>query len=462
MLTFLRDRAAVTAAALRRTRLTLRGYALLTVGAALVVLGVGFATPDLVSAGWLLVFAVGGSVLLLSLTDPARAGGKIRVTRIVSPNPLTAGSRARVSLVVEAIDDRERALVEALQVSEQVAGELSALRALRADVTRRPGRLSLSYEIEPSRRGRWGLGPLLSRRTDPPGLARTQGPMGPSESVAVWPATADLVIPMTGLAAEANRAVLGTRSPSADDAALRDYRDGDDLRRVHWRSTARRGELVVRTDEHAGRRLATVLSDLPVDAAETEWTISMAASIALALLRAGHPVRLLTGQSTGRGITNGGGAASGSEGDHHVREDASGAARSGLLNMTVDLEPSETVEQAEQDVMAAARALVADTYGGELIFAVIGPLSKEARTAVAQIEQAGHCWALVRTPHGDVVEAVEARLTAAALVRAGWHVCQVHADEALERAWARLIGLTEGKPGSEFAGLLDREVATTP
>ena len=95
---------------------------MLTVGAALVVLGVGFATPDLVSAGWLLVFAVGGSVLLLSLTDPARAGGKILVTRTVSPNPLTAGSRARVSLVVEAIDDRERALVEALQVSEQVAG----------------------------------------------------------------------------------------------------------------------------------------------------------------------------------------------------------------------------------------------------------------------------------------------------------------------------------------------------
>src|SRR5665811_2291925 len=80
---------------------------------------------------------------------------------------------------------------------------------------RRPGRLSLSYEIEPSRRGRWGLGPLLSRRTDPPGLARIQGPMGPSESVAVWPATAALVIPMSGLAAEATRAVLRTRSPSA-------------------------------------------------------------------------------------------------------------------------------------------------------------------------------------------------------------------------------------------------------
>jgi hypothetical protein len=113
-------------------------------------------------------------------------------------------------------------------------------------------------------------------------------------------------------------------------------------------------------------------------------------------------------------------------------------------------------------VMAAARALVADTDGGELIFAVIGPLSREARTAVAQIEQAGHCWALVRTPHGDVVEAVEARLTAAALVRAGWHVCQVHADDALERAWARLIGLTEGTPGSEFAGLLDPKAEARP
>ena len=456
MLTSLRDRAAVTSAAIRRSRLTPRGYALLVVGVALLALGTGFAAASLVSAGWLLIFAVGAGVLWLSLTDPARAGGRIQVTRIVSPNPLTAGSRAQVSLVVQAMDDRERALVESLQVSEQVAGELSALRTLRADVTRRPGRLGLSYQIEPSQRGRWSLGPLLSRRSDALGLARTQGPMGPVESVAVWPATADLVIPMSGLAAEANRAVLGTRSPSPDDAALRDYRDGDDLRRVHWRSTARRGELVVRTDEHAGRRLATVLSDLPVDAAETEWTISMASSIALSLLKAGHPVRVLTGQSSTGGVTRGG------QGDHHVHEDSSGAARSALLNVTVDLRPSETVEQAEQDVMAAARTLVTDTYGGELIFAVIGPLSSEARLAVAQIEQAGNCWALVRTPRGDVVEAVEGRHTAAALVRAGWHVCQVHPDEPIERAWSRLLGLSEGRPGSEFAGLLGRDAAVVP
>jgi len=455
MFSSLRRRTVGTLASIRRARLTLRGHTLLAVGAALVLLGTGFAAAPLVSAGWLLIFAVGAGVLWLSLTDPARAGGRIRVTRTAYPNPLTAGSRARVSLVVEAIDERERSIVEALQVSEQVAGELSAIRSLRADVTRRPGRLGLSYQIEPSRRGRWDLGPLLSRRIDAFGLARTQSPMGPVESVAVWPATANLVIPMSGLAAEANRAVLGTRSPSADDAALRDYRDGDDLRRVHWRSTARRGELMVRTDERAGRRLATVLSDLPVDEAETEWTISMTTSIALALLKAGHPVRMMTARSSTTGVT-------GSEGDHHVREDSSGAARSALLNLTVDLQPSETIEDAERDVVSAARALVADTYGGELIFAVIGPLSAEARTAVAQIERAGHCWALVRTPHGDVVEAVEARQTATALVRAGWHVCQVHPDEALERAWSRLIGLTEGEPGSEFAGLLEPDVAVAP
>src|SRR5659263_232393 len=92
----------------------------------------------------------------------------------------------------------------------------SAARSADCHAHLAPGsrRRGLSYQIEPNQRGRWSLGPLLSRRGDALGLARTQGPMGPVESVAVWPATAELVIPMSGLAAEANRAILGTRSPS--------------------------------------------------------------------------------------------------------------------------------------------------------------------------------------------------------------------------------------------------------
>ena len=46
-----------------------------------------------------------------------------------------------------------------------------------------------------------------------------------------------------------------------DDVIPRAYRDGDELRRVHWRSTARYGELMVRREEQRWRNRATVLLD---------------------------------------------------------------------------------------------------------------------------------------------------------------------------------------------------------
>ena len=55
-----------------------------------------------------------------------------------------------------------------------------------------------------------------------------------------------------------------TRTAAASgehDIATREYRYGDDLRRVHWRSTARRGELMVRRDEQPHQMQATVLVD---------------------------------------------------------------------------------------------------------------------------------------------------------------------------------------------------------
>ena len=56
----------------------------------------------------------------------------------------------------------------------------------------------------------------------------------------------------------------GMRTISAvgeDDAAPRTYQDGDSLHRVHWKSTARYGELMVRREEHQWRNSASVFLD---------------------------------------------------------------------------------------------------------------------------------------------------------------------------------------------------------
>ena len=72
-----------------------------------------------------------------------------------------------------------------------------------------------------------------------------------------------------------------------DDALVREYRQGDDVRRIHWRSTARWGDLMVRREEQAWDPSASIMLDSRVGAHagrgmhnSLEWAISAAASIA--------------------------------------------------------------------------------------------------------------------------------------------------------------------------------------
>ena len=46
-----------------------------------------------------------------------------------------------------------------------------------------------------------------------------------------------------------------------DDQTVREYRDGDDLRRIHWPATARTGELMVRQEDRPAKRRAVVVLD---------------------------------------------------------------------------------------------------------------------------------------------------------------------------------------------------------
>ena len=84
------------------------------------------------------------------------------------------------------------------------------------------------------------------------------------------------------------------RSPALageDDVIPRGYRHGDDLRRVHWRSTARYGELMVRREEQPQRARCTVLLDTRRTAypgsgpgSAFEWAVSGAASVLASVL----------------------------------------------------------------------------------------------------------------------------------------------------------------------------------
>lgn len=412
----------------RHLRLTTRGAALAALGAAGLLAGVLLGVAALVQVALLLLLTVASSVALLHLQARRQARGALTLTRRVSPHPVTEGDPATV--VVELTTDRTGPTaprLDRLEIAERAARELSGGAALRARVSRSRHALRLTYPIAPTVRGRWGVGPVQLNRADPFGVARWSGPLGEPALVAVRPRITPLHVTSTTMSSDADRVVLGARSPSPDDTALRDYRAGDDLRRVHWPTSARRGELVVRQDERSGRRPASVLLDLPQDPAVGEWSIRLAASVAVALVGAGHHVRLLGGDVLDAAR------------DHH-RPDAGGAAVAALLDQTVDLTMPADGAERRGWLRTAVETLQADAGGSELVLALVGALDGTTLAALARTGETTHGWAMVRTSEtGEPLATAAAESTAQSLRRAGWAVCLVRAGEDVAACWERLL-----------------------
>jgi uncharacterized protein (DUF58 family) len=157
-----------------------------------------------------------------------------------------------------------------------------------------------AYRVPTERRGRFLIGPLRCTLTDPFGLARSGTRVLGTDEVIVHPRVHDvLALPEAG-GEDLDRdtpKMRGQPDRGNEFLTLREYAPGDDLRRVHWRSTARRDTLMVRQEE--SRRRAPVLVVLDVrpgahDRASFEVAVEAAASIVHALDREARPVELVT------------------------------------------------------------------------------------------------------------------------------------------------------------------------
>ncbi|SEJ47163.1 DUF58 domain-containing protein [Demequina mangrovi] len=393
-----------------------RGVGLAVGGAVLLVVGVGFASAPLVLIAGTVVTAVAVAAAVIGAQVLATRSHVMRLSREVTPPTLSAGSPAEVVVRVET----RSGIARRLRIREQAAAELTGGATTRASIARRSTGIELRYRLEPTRRGRWALGPALVRAADPFGLAWTDQPVGGSGLVAVWPAVVDLAASAGELMGAADRAHAGARIPAADDVALRDYRDGDDLRRVHWASSARRGTLVVRSEEQQGRTAATILLGIAPSQPGLEWAITAAASVALSVVEAGHPVRLIAGSA----LT--------SVQDTHGR--AAEAARATLLDATLDLEPSDTHAEADKALMTSIGLVGHDRR--DVVVAVIEPLGTAALRALSPLGDDGRAWVLVRT---SLAARARGEHTVTALRAAGWCAVLSLEPEPLTDAWARLL-----------------------
>src|SRR4029453_13745223 len=122
----------------------------------------------------------------------------------------------------------------------------------------------LSYEVRAAARGRYSIGPLAVRLADPFGLAQVTNELAGSTDVIVHPRVEALTAPGLGgeLASAAATKVRYLFSQGDEFYTTREYRDGDDLRKVHWRSSAKKGQLMIRQEERPWQARAGIAIDL--------------------------------------------------------------------------------------------------------------------------------------------------------------------------------------------------------
>ncbi|MFE2333048.1 DUF58 domain-containing protein [Streptomyces coelicoflavus] len=276
--------------------LTTRGRSFLAAGVAAAVCAYVLGQSDLLRVGLLL-----GVLPLVCAAVLYRTRYRVAGSRRLSPGRVPAGSEARVHLRV---DNVSRLPTGLLMLQDRVPYVLGPRPRFVLDRVEPGGRREVSYRVRSDLRGRYPLGPLQLRLTDPFGLCELTRSFSAHDTLTVIPRVEAL--PPVRLSGEAKGYGEGRQRSLAlagdDDVIPRGYRYGDDLRRVHWRSTARYGELMVRREEQPQRARCTVLLDTRVVAFDGtgpdsafEWAVSGAASVLVHMLERGFSVRLLTG-----------------------------------------------------------------------------------------------------------------------------------------------------------------------
>jgi uncharacterized protein (DUF58 family) len=281
--------------------LTRRGWLLLA-GAGLLA---GFAR--LLGIQELYVIAAAAAALVIAAFVWVRLNViRLAATREVHPPRVHAGSDSRVDLAVRNLGGRRTPV---LSVRDPFDEGRRLARFLLAPL--RPGEMArAAYRLPTDRRGIYRIGALEIALADPFGLVASQADAAPATQLTVYPHV-DIITPLPQTVG--NDPYAGADHPNAlgqageDFYALRPYEVGDDLRRVHWASTARRDELMIRQDELPWQGRVTVLLDVRrrVHSDETlERTVSAAASIISACWRRRSLVRLVTSDGHDSGFAS--------------------------------------------------------------------------------------------------------------------------------------------------------------
>jgi uncharacterized protein (DUF58 family) len=281
------------------------------VGRALgIVSGLGWAVLALLAAGWwaalalhweeAAVVAVACTIALLAAVVFVLGRLRYTVTLDVAARRVTVGDRAFGRLEVR--NDSTRAMLPAVMELQVGSGIASfPVPRLRSGAAHEE-----IFAVPTHHRAVIPIGPVRSVRADPLGLLRRELTWTEPEELFVHPRT----LPLSGASTGLLRDLEGRITPDLSDSdvsfhALRDYVAGDDRRHIHWKSTARTGQLMVRQFEQTRRsRLAIILSTRAEDYAdpdEFELAVSVCGSLGLQAIREDGGLAVLVQQGRVRG-----------------------------------------------------------------------------------------------------------------------------------------------------------------
>ncbi|MBB5490619.1 DUF58 domain-containing protein [Nocardiopsis metallicus] len=268
---------------------TTRGWLVAAAGALLLVGGTLSQYQELALLGALAVLAV--ATAALAVGRPAA----VTVTR-----SLPMGTRSSPGRSVRVHMSARNTGRRTLRISERVVGPDGGhdvtLPALPGN-----GTGGSDYWLQSHRRGLLELGPLSAGRSDPLGLARSVRVHGATDQVWIHPSWQYLKAIPVGNVADPDGEVDGARAGTLTFHTLRDYAPGDDLRHVHWRSSARLDRLVVREYVDTSQtRVCVLVDDRPTEdgAARLDEVAGAAASLLATGVRASlHcELRLVSGR----------------------------------------------------------------------------------------------------------------------------------------------------------------------
>lgn len=242
------------------------------------------------------------SALVVGVASVAGRPPRLAVRRLVQPSTVQAGDAARVDIQVANAGGRRTPVLQLWEPVGATGGATMNLAPLRARE-----RTTAAYRLPTTTRGVVRVGPMRARRRDVLGLTTRTFVLPGSSELLVMPRHTPIRFAVGGSSGRlGDHLRLRAQGQSGSEFhSLRHYVEGDDLRRISWKASARSNDLVVKETALEGLRRCTVVvdtADVDVEPDAFERGVSAAASLVVGAAGAGLTTRLVAPDTDLRGL----------------------------------------------------------------------------------------------------------------------------------------------------------------